>query len=302
MSIWAKVYNRILLNRIRPVLDKLRRKNQAGFRTGRSTVDQISALRHIIEGANRKHLALVLIFVDFKKAFDFIDRIILFGILRYYGIPEGVVQAIERLYKNSKGVVNVNGKKSEPFDINTGVLQGDVLAPFLFVIVIDVIMHRSEDDFGFEFQTRQSSCHPARRLNDLDYADDIALFEALVKIANNQLNRLRVEARAVGLHINTEKTEYIALNKPKGPLEDVSLDGKKINRVDDFKYLGSKVISSNDDFIHRKSLAWVAFWDLRKTLARKTRPNQPESQHIQSISCVGSPLRIRVVDFRRIHG
>jgi len=272
MSIWAKVYNRILLNRIRPVVDQILRNNQAGFRPGRSSTDQINALRRIIEGANRKDLALVLIFVDFKKAFDSINREMLFAILRFYGIPLQVVEAIKQLYKNSKGVVTVNGKKSEPFNINTGVLQGDVLAPFLFVIVIDYIMNRCTCEFGFEFEQRQSSRHPARKLSDLDYADDIALLEQLISIANEQLSKLSREAAAVGLHINTDKTEFIALNQPPSKPVEITLHGKKINRVDDFKYLGSKVISSRADFDHRKSLAWVAFWQMEKMWRAKHVP------------------------------
>lgn len=130
MSILAKVYNRIILNRIRPVIDKLLRPNQAGFRPGRNANEQINALRRMIEGANEKALPLVIVFVDFFKAFDSIIRGMLFEILRLYGIPNTIVEAIKRLYDSSKGIVLVDGAQSEPFNITTGVLQGDVLAHF----------------------------------------------------------------------------------------------------------------------------------------------------------------------------
>jgi hypothetical protein len=88
MSISAKFYNRILLNRIRDPIDKLLRKNQAGFRTGRSCVQQIHIIRRIMDGAYSEGKPLFLTFVDFKKAFDSIDMDMMFAIptsLRHLG-------------------------------------------------------------------------------------------------------------------------------------------------------------------------------------------------------------------------
>jgi hypothetical protein len=126
-----------------------RRIHQAGFRLGRSTVNQIHSLSRILEAVNSKKIPLNVIFVDFKKAFDSINRQMMFAILLHYGIPEKIVTAITKLYDQSRGTVLINGKLSDPFDISTGVLQGDVLAPFLFVIVVDYVITKSEKEHGF---------------------------------------------------------------------------------------------------------------------------------------------------------
>ena len=156
MSIAAKVYNRILLNRIRPVVDPVLRQNQAGFRKGRGCAHQIHILRRIMEGALNQQLPLFVTFIDFRKAFDSIDRRMMFAILRHYGIPEKIVRAIRVLYDNSRSSVFVDGLLTEEFEVTTGVLQGDVLAPFLFIIIIDFLMTNAEEGHGFVTHPRRS--------------------------------------------------------------------------------------------------------------------------------------------------
>ena len=73
-AIAAKIYNLLILNRIRPQLDKNLLKNHNGFRQNRSTVGQILTIQRIIEGVKAKNLKAVLVFVDFSKAFDSIHR------------------------------------------------------------------------------------------------------------------------------------------------------------------------------------------------------------------------------------
>ena len=264
MSVAAKVYNKMLLERLRPLVDVILRRNQAGFRRARSTIDQICALRRIFEGVQYKNISLVATFVDFKKAFDSVDRPMLFEIMRQYGIPTLLIDAVKKLYNRSKAVVSVDGQVSECFDISTGVLQGDVLAPFLFILVMDYVLTRSEGQYGFVYRTRRGTRDPARRINDLDFADDIVLLENTIKLANEQLERLRVEAAGVGLVINDNKTEVMTYNCDHTPMEpglkgEVYLNGKELKRVQDFRYLGSMMKSSTSDFECRRGLAWSAF-------------------------------------------
>ena len=81
-SIGAKLFNRMILNRIRTFIDPLLRWNQNGFRQQRSTISQILALRRIIEGMKAKNLPLAVEFIDYLKAFDSIHRDRMFKILQ----------------------------------------------------------------------------------------------------------------------------------------------------------------------------------------------------------------------------
>ena len=166
--------------------------------------------------------------------------------------------------------VLVDGRLTNDFKITTGVLQGDVLAPFLFIIVVDYVMHDCEmDKFGFICEKRKSRRHQEKKLSDLDYADDICLLENNIAEAQNQLNKLAKSAVNVGLVINIKKTEYIANIDSK---EKLVINGEQLQQVEDFKYLGAHLQSSEKDLEIRTGQAWSAFWKLKKIWESKSIP------------------------------
>ena len=83
-----------VLNRIVPEVDPLLRKNQNGFRRGRSTISQILSIRRILEECRKYNKEITLCFVDFQKAFDTISREKIFEIIHLYGIPEKITKAV----------------------------------------------------------------------------------------------------------------------------------------------------------------------------------------------------------------
>ena len=117
------------------------RKNQNGFLRNRSTTSQILTIRRIFEGVRtkkKKKLQETLLFVDFTQAFDSIHRGKIEQILLAYGLPKKTVAAITILYKNTKVKVRSPDGDTEYFNIDAGVLQGVMLAPYLFIICLDI--------------------------------------------------------------------------------------------------------------------------------------------------------------------
>ena len=233
MSIAANVYNKILLDRIRPHVDPILRKNQVGLRPGRSCAQQIHILRRIMEGFQEYQLPLTVTFVDFKKAIDSINRTVMFPVLRHYGIPIPIVNAIKVLYSNSSSAVMVDGSISEPFDVTTRVLQGDV-----FIIFVDYLLGKaSGPDSGVVTCPRRSRRYRAKMLNDLDFADDIALLESSMPRAKSQLTRTADAAAELGLVISAPKTEFMTIQAFICSPHFKSMEAARINHVTDFKYL-----------------------------------------------------------------
>ena len=261
------MYNRLILNRIRSVIDIRLRVNQNGFRPKRSTVAQILTLRRIIEGVKANNIEAVMTFIDFKKAFDSIHRGKMMRILKAYGIPPNLLQAIEMMYTNTKAKVVSPDGETEMFDITTGVLQGDTLAPFLFIIVLDYAKSKAmagkEEELGFTITPRRSRRHPKVVLADLDFADDIALLSDEIAQAQELLLTVEKEFKKVGLVLNAKKTKSVAYNiDDRTPLH--TFDGTYLEWKDDFKYLGSWVDNSEKDISIRKRQAWRALNGMTK--------------------------------------
>ena len=201
--ITAKIYNALLRNCIEPKIEKILRKEQNGFRRNRSTTSQTLTIRRILEGVCTKNQDASILFVNFTKAFDSIQRGKMEQTLLAYGLPKETVAAIMMLYKNTKVKVRFLDGDTDYFDIVAGVLQGDTVVPYLFIIYV----HRKSIDKmknnGFKLTKKRSRRHFAQTITDVDYTDDIALMANIPSKAETLLNCLERAAAGIGLHVNS---------------------------------------------------------------------------------------------------
>ena len=272
LPVATKIYNRLLLNRIRSHIEPCLRYNQNGFRPGRGTREQILALRRIIEEAVNFQLPCVISFIDFSKAFDCIFRSHLPEILASYGFPTKIIKAIMSLYINTKAKVLTPEGTTLEFLTNLGILQGDVLAPLIFIIVLDFILRLAIGPRdGFQVGNNN--------IADFDFADDIAAVTNSIAENGRLCQSISDIAGRYGLLINIDKTKYMFYNIPRPVNSDerVFVNGKPLEEVNDFKYLGSYIASTSRDINVRKGLAWKAlqsldvFWksDMSKKIKTK---------------------------------
>jgi len=222
-------------------LDKKLREEQAGFRRGRGCIDQIFALRNIVEQCLEWNAPLFINFVDFKKAFDSVHRESLWAVMRHYGVPQKVVSLIALFYERFECGVIVGHSISDFFGIKTGVRQGCILSPLLFLVLIDYVMRITND--GLSGGVRWRTFPKTEYLEDLDFADDLALLACTESRIREKTSKLWLTGRRVGLEINADKTELMCINtSPNAPL---NVGSKDLSCVDNFTYLGS-VISKEE--------------------------------------------------------
>ena len=114
--------------------------------------------------------SLYTVFVDFTKAFDSLDREVLWQLMRHYGIPEKCIAIIRNTYTGMQSKVIHEGQLTEAFNITTEVRQCCLLSPLLFLLAVDWIMKKATDGRRNGIQWTMFN-----QLDDLDFADNIAL-------------------------------------------------------------------------------------------------------------------------------
>ena len=143
--------------------------------------------------------------------------------------PPHLVEIIKSFYDNFTCCV---GDGDILFEVHTGVRQGCVMSTFLFNLVVDWIMHRTTED-----QVRGIRWTPFSYLEDLEYADDIALLSHTHTHIQEKMQCLNTFAKQVGLNISRKKTEIMALNATN--TRPVQIDNEELRYTDRFTYLGS---------------------------------------------------------------
>ena len=156
-----------------------------------------------------------MLFVDFTKAFDSIHRGKMEQILLAYGLPKETEAAITILYRNIKVKIRSPDGDTEYFDIVAGILQGDTLAPYLFIICLDYVLRTSIDKIRekcFELRLR-SRRYLSKTITDVDYADDIAILAITPNQAETLLHSLERVGTGIDLHVNAHNMEYMCYNQ-----------------------------------------------------------------------------------------
>lgn len=136
-----KVLSNVLHNRLKPYIKEIIGDYQAGFMAGKSTLDQIHVVKQIIEKNHEFDKDVYLLFMDFKAAYDSVNRERFWKVMDQMGIPRKIIRMI-RTY-GSKCKEKYGGEESEEFVVETGLRQGYALSPALFNIALESAMRET---------------------------------------------------------------------------------------------------------------------------------------------------------------
>lgn len=254
----SKVMLKVLLNRLKPQAEKIIAEEQAGFRPGRSTTEQIFNLRILCERYLQHQQDLYHVFVDFKKAFDRVWHEALWATMRMYNINANLTRVIQNLYDKATSAVYLNNSIGDWFRTTVGVRQGCLLSPTLFNIFLERIMTDALEDH------RGTVSIGGRAVTNLRFADDIDGVAGKEKELENLVQRLDEASKAYGMQISAEKTKLMT-NNSNGINTDINVDGQKLETVNSFKYLGAIVSDegSKKEILSRIAQATAALTKLK---------------------------------------
>ena len=249
------------------------------------SLSALFVMRQLQEKCREQHRDLYAAFIDLTKAFDTVNRELLWGVMLKVGCPPKFIAILRAFHDGMNATVRCAGEHSDSFPVGVGVKQGCVLAPILFNIFLASIMKLvyiriDPAEHGVPIQFRyDGGLFNLRRLQartrtspvsvvDLQYADDAVLVSHTTEGLQSCLNAVQDAYSGAGLVINTDKTEAMkqCTGMGQNPV-NLTVDGRDLVNASDFVYLGSKLTNTVDltPEIHRRiGCASSAFGRLSK--------------------------------------
>ncbi|GBP46930.1 Probable RNA-directed DNA polymerase from transposon X-element [Eumeta japonica] len=177
-----KLFTTILLSRITPIIDASKPIEQAGFRSGFSTIDHIHALEQILEKYKEFNQLLYVAYVDYTKAFDTITHTSIWKALNVCGVSKTYINIIKSIYSKSTSRIKMENK-GEQISTEKRVKQGDPLSPKLFTAVLECVFRNLD-------WSQNSICVLGHHLSHLRFADDIIVFAKSAKELEQMMQSL----------------------------------------------------------------------------------------------------------------
>lgn len=264
MSNVYKIFSKIIVDRISKTIDENQPKEQAGFRTGFSTIDHIHTIKQMVQKCNEYGINYYLAFIDYNKAFDSLKHEKIWEALTAQRIHSKYINIIKNIYINMEAKIRTE-KVGECFPIRKGVRQGDPLSPKLFLATLEHIFRQLEwKEYGINVN--------GVLLNHLRFADDLILISGDPNTLQVMIEELINESEKVGLSINTSKTKLMT-NYIETPIKPDN--AAELEYVNEYTYLG-QIISPTDtttkEIQNRINLGWKRYWALKDVMKNSQIP------------------------------
>jgi len=254
-STLSKVFLHVLNCRLQGWTEEngLTGEEQAGFRRGYSTIDNIFILHGIVERYLGRKRKMYVAFIDFCKAFDSVNRKLMFAILRRNGINGKMLCILQSMYHSVRSCVKCPCGYTDYFECTSGLKQGCKCSPILFSYVVGEIAK----------EVAGKGKHGIQLLPDIAtvylllFADDVVLLSDTPVGLQNQLDNLKSSSESMGLNINMSKSKVMVfrLGGHLAAHERWHLGGEKLEVVNEYNYLGYKLSTKLSSSVALASLS-----------------------------------------------
>ena len=287
LSIGYKLFAIILLERLRKgrAEDRIW-PTQFGFRNGRGTGDALFMARRMIEDAWAvKDGRSIFLALDWAKAFDSVSPKALARALRRFGLPQAFVDMVEAIYTMRRFVVRDAGCTSEWHQQHFGISQGCPLSPFLFVIVMTVLLHDAKTNLSV---SQSAAPNPETFTKELVYADDTLLIDVDDSMLQQFMDCIGQAGQEYGLSFNWSKLEALPIRTTAAIVKP---DGTHVECKQAMVYLGSQLSADGritSELGRRIGMARCDFQTLQKVWGHTSIPTKRKVRIFDA--CVTSKL------------
>ena len=210
-------------------------EEQCGFRPNRSTTDMMFVVRRLQEIGRKAEVSLFMCFIDLQKAYDTVDRTLLWQVLTRIGVPTQMIAVIQQFHNGMRAcyVRPDDGVCSDWFEVEQGLRQGCVLSPLLFNIffaaVLTVVLQRFSEEPAIlaelvHLKEPPTSMGPEpamdyvrRAVWGMLYADDACIVSRSPQGFAKMMEVIVEVCRAFALTVSAKKTETMCMPPPRTP-------------------------------------------------------------------------------------
>ena len=301
LSCFGKLFTSVLNNRLNNYLENMNLlcEEQAGFRKKYRTTDHIFNLKCIIDLYLFRGKKLFCAFIDYKKAFDSVNRSLLWQKLLTHHIDGKMFKVIHSLYANAKSCVRLRHAKSEFFVSNVGVRQGENLSPILFSLFLNDLSEFISHAYSGLNDIKEMSkillsndeIEVLFKLYILLYADDTVIFAESKEELQAALNAMYLYCKSWDLEVNPTKTKVTIFCNRKFEHNLVfTYNGQQLDIEDGFVYLGA-LFSYNGRFVkNNQRLADQARKAMFSVLRKSRKLHLPVDLQLQLFDSMVMPI------------
>ncbi len=238
----SKIYDEILNNRMVFIETAFEKGDpfNGGFKSGSRTSDNLFILNAILEKYRCKGKPLFVCFVDFKRAFDCVNRALMFVKLMKVGYSSKLLTVMINMYSKTTSLVKWRGYLSKSFQDLMGVAQGGVSSPFLFKSFLSDLGKHLNDDCGVVLHESI--------VKHLLWADDLFLVSPSADLMQVQLANLKAYCSQWQMVVNTMKTKIIVFGVKNSKQFTFNFGDSIIETCDSYSYLGNLIKGSRNPF------------------------------------------------------
>ena len=256
-----KVFAVMLLNRLLDAhVDLKVASSQFGFKPGTGTIDALHCARRAIEVAwSQRFGQLHMLALDWRKAFDSINVESMLEALKRFGLPLDFINMVRAIYRDRVFQVRDCGQSSSQRNQGSGIVQGCPLSPFLFIIVMTVLMHDAYERLSEGAQLAVTE----GRLYDLLYAGDTLLLGTSAKFVGELAAAVEHVGGQFGMHLHWGKTQALSIGSNDHICNST---GQQIPKSESIVYLGGLLCSDarmDSELSRRIGMANSVFLSLR---------------------------------------